>query len=452
MLRALPGSPAGGLAELEARTVRRVARRVVPLVILMFVACYVDRANVGFAALQMNRALGLSATMYGLGAGIFFLAYMLLEIPSNLALARVGARRWMARIMISWGVISSATMFARGPASFYLLRLLLGAAEAGFFPGIIFYLGEWFPGRARARMMGAFIAAIPIAGMITGPISGGLLGLGGRLGLAGWQWLFLVEGIPSVVLGALALWLLPDRPESAAWLPDVERRWLAERLQTERAQARMRSRHVDVRKVLAHPAVWQLALLEGLSLTSTNYGLTFWLPQTVKMLSGASDAHVGLLTVGPWSAAVASVVLGGLYSDRTGERCRNIAGGSLVAAAGFAAASFAHQPTLALAALAVAAGGAFWGSGAFFSLPSVFLEGEAAAAGIALINSVANVMGFAVPYAMGFLRDATGDYAAGLRALAVLPFAGALFALYLRRAPTLHVEADVIPLAAGVPA
>ncbi len=436
--------------ELETRTLRRVAARLVPLVIPMFVVCYVDRANVGFAALQMNRALGLSATAYGLGAGVFFIAYMALEIPSNLMLARLGARRWIARIMISWGLISSATLFARGPLSFYVLRVLLGAAEAGFFPGIVFYLGEWFPGRARGRVMGAFITAIPIAGMITGPISGELLGWGGRLGLAGWQWLFLIEGIPSVLLGLLALRLLPDRPETAAWLPDAERRWLIQRLRLERERARAGQHHVNLRKVLAHPAVWQLALLEGLSVTSTNYGLTFWLPQVVKALSGAGDARVGLLTVLPWGAAVVSMLAVCAHSDRTRERCRHIAACSLVAALGFAAASFTRSTALALAALAIAAGGSFGLSGPFFALPAMFLEGEAAAAGIALMNSVANAMGFAIPYMMGLLRDATGGYAAGFRVLAVLPFAGAFVALRLGRAARFRMDAEPAP--AVVPA
>ncbi|HEX9109789.1 MAG TPA: MFS transporter, partial [Longimicrobiales bacterium] len=211
-------------------TVSRVQRRLLPLLLAMFVACYVDRVNVGFAALQMNRALGLSAAAYGLGAGVFFLGYALLEIPSNLALARLGARVWIARIMISWGVISSATLLARGAPSFYALRFLLGAAEAGFFPGIIFYLGQWFPDRARARVIALFMVALPVAGIVSGPASGVLLGLSGTLGLQGWQWLFLVEGIPSVALGVVALIYLTDRPEQARWLDPAQRVWLAETL------------------------------------------------------------------------------------------------------------------------------------------------------------------------------------------------------------------------------
>ncbi len=427
------------------RTLRRTTWRLVPLLVLMYIACYIDRANVGFAALQMNRALGLSAASYGLGAGIFFVAYALLEVPSNLILTRMGARRWIARIMISWGLISSATLFARGPVSFYTLRLLLGAAEAGFFPGIIFYIGEWFPARSRGRVMGAFITAIPVAGMITGPISGALLGLSGRLGLQGWQWLFLVEGIPSVLLGIATLRLLPDRPETAAWLRPDERHWLTARLHAEQAHRVARHRHLGVRQALAHGAVWQLALLECLVITSGLYGLLFWLPQMLKALSGASDTGVGLLTAAPWAAGAVALVLVGAHSDRTGERCLHIGLSSLVAAAGFLAASLTRDTSLGLAGLAVAAAGFFGADAPFWTLPGVFLNGEAAAAGIALVNSVGNVAGFAIPYALGLLRDATGGYAAGLQLLAVLSLAGGLLAIHLRRAASFQAGGEMAP-------
>lgn len=421
---------------LERATVRRVGRRLVPFLLLLFVACYLDRVNVGFAALQMNRALGLSAAAYGLGAGVFFLGYCVLEIPSNLALARVGARRWIARIMISWGVISAATMLARGVGSFYLLRFLLGAAEAGFFPGVIYYLGEWFPARARARVIARFMVALPIAGIVSGPLSGALLGLQGRLGLAGWQWVFLVEGIPSILLGFVALAFLTDRPEDAAWLPEPERAWLVARLRGERERCLQRHAH-GVRRALASGIVWRLGLLQGLSLTSGLYALGFWLPAIVKASSGASDLRVGVLSAVPYLTAAVGMVLIGAHSDRSGDRCAHIALCSLATALGFAASAFLHAPALALAALGLAAVGTFGAMGPFFALPAGFLTGDGAAAGIALINSLANVTGFAVPYGVGLLRDATGGYAAGLAALAFLPLAGAALALGLSRAPQL---------------
>ncbi len=431
-------------AALERSTVRRVGRRLAPFLLLLFVACYLDRVNVGFAALQMNRALGLSAAAYGLGAGVFFLGYCVLEVPSNLALARVGARRWIARIMISWGVISSATMLARGPASFYLLRFLLGAAEAGFFPGIIYYLGEWFPARARARVVARFMVALPVAGVISGPLSGALLGLQGRLGLAGWQWLFLAEGIPSVLLGFVALAFLTDRPEDAAWLPAPERAWLVAQLRGEREDCLQRHAR-GVRRALASGIVWRLGLLQGLSLTSGLYALGFWLPAIVKAFSGASDLRVGILSAAPYLAAAVGMLLIGAHSDRNGDRCGHIALCSLAAAVGFAASAVLHAPALALGALGLAAAGTFGAMGPFFALPAGFLTGDGAAAGIALINSLANVTGFAVPYGVGLLRDATGGYTAGLATLAFLPLAGAALALALSRVPQLGPAAYPIP-------
>lgn len=437
MTRATPAfsTPAGRpVSALERATLSRVSRRLVPFLFLLYVASYLDRVNVGFAALQMNRALGLSATAYGLGAGVFFLGYCLLEVPSNLMLARVGARRWIARIMISWGLVSSAMLFARGPTSFYLLRFLLGAAEAGFFPGIVFYLTEWFPCEGRARVIARFMAAIPLAGIIGGPLSGALLGLGGRFGLAGWQWLFLIEGIPSVVLGVATLVYLTDRPETAHWLGDAERAWLTERLRAEREQC-ISQHHVSVRQAMAHPAVWKLGLLQGLSITGGLYALSFWLPQLVKAFSGGSDFRVGFVTAIPYTCAVVAMLFVGAHSDRTGERWLHIAGCSLVAAAGFLASAYVRTPVFALLALSVAAAGILSGGAPFFTLPGAFLSGEAAAAGVALINSVANIMGFAVPYALGLLKDATGDYYTGLALLALLPLAGSALAIRLRNAP-----------------
>jgi ACS family tartrate transporter-like MFS transporter len=432
--RSDPVVPAAVPVDLARDTPRKVARRLLPFLLLLYIACYLDRVNVGFAALQMNQALGLSAAAYGLGAGVFFIGYCLFEVPSNIVLARVGARRWIARILISWGLISSAMMFVRGPASFYSLRFLLGAAEAGFFPGIIYYLGEWFPSYERARVIARFMVAIPLSGIVGGPLSGALLQLGGRAGLAGWQWLFLLEGIPSVVLGVVSLVYLTDRPEVAQWLASAERAWLTDRLRVDRERSVQR-RDVSVGKALSHPMVWQLALQQGLTLSAGLYALSFWLPQIVKEFSGLGDMGVGLITAVPYLTGAVAMVVVGARSDRSGERWLHIAACSLAAAIGFVASALVHTPVLALAALSLATAGVMSAMGPFWALPGTFLSGAAAAAGIALVNSLANVMGFATPYALGLIKDAVGGYTVGLVLLALLPLAGAVLALRLRRAP-----------------
>ena len=384
----------------------------------------------------MNRQLSFSGTVYGLGVGVFFLGYCLFEVPSNLALARVGARRWIARIMISWGALASAMMFVRGPTSFYVLRFLLGVAEAGLFPGLIYYLGDWFPSRERARAIGRFMTALPVSVVVGGPLSSALLGLTGRLGLAGWQWLFLLEGIPTVILGLVVLVYLTDRPEMARWLAPEERSWLAATLRAE--CERCHERHgIGVRRTFSHGTVWQLGLLECLSLTAVTYALSFWLPQIVRALLGLSDQLVGVVVALPYLVAAAVMVAVGAHSDRTGERCLPIAVGSIAAALGLIVAAYTRSPVLALTALTVAAAGTAGNTGPFFALPAEFLTGEAAAAGIALVNSTGNLMGFATPYAIGILKDATGGYSVGLLLLGLLPLAGAALALHIRRAPVL---------------
>lgn len=418
-------------------TLRKVTRRLVPFLFVLYAACYLDRANVGFAALQMNRDLGFSATAYGLGAGMFFIGYILFEVPSNLALVRFGARRWIARIMVTWGVISAAMMFVRSPATFYWLRFLLGAAEAGFFPGIVYYLGGWFPSRDRARAIARFMTAIPVSAIVGGPVSGALLGLRGQLGLTGWQWLFLVEGIPSVLLGIATLAFLPDKPETVPWLAPEERSWLCQRLRVE--HNRCVARHdQSVAKALSSGMVWQLALLEGLALATGVYTLSFWLPQIVKTtFAASSDLAVGAVTAAPYVVATIAMVLVGAFSDRRGDRCFHIAVCSGLAAVGFAASAYAHSAFLTLAALTLGASGVLAATGPFWTLPGAFLTGTAAACGIALINSIANVAGFVAPYVVGRLKDATGGYTTALLLLAAVQVAGSVVALWLRRAPVL---------------
>jgi ACS family tartrate transporter-like MFS transporter len=416
-------------------TVRKVHRRLLPFLFLLYVVCFLDRVNVSFAALQMNRDLGFSAAMYGFGAGILFVSYALFEVPSNIILARVGARRWIARIAISWGVLSAATMFVQGPKSFYLVRFLLGAAEAGFFPGIVYYLGNWFTARERARAVGLFMTAIPLSGVIGGPLSGALLGLDGRMGLAGWQWLFLAEGIPSLVLGVIALRVLTDKPQDATWLTDDERTWISSSLRDEHA------RHADVHRVsllrsLTHRTVWELGVLYALGSMGT-YGLALWLPQIVKGISGSNDFMVGLITAIPNLAAAIGMVLISASSDRSDERCGHVAWCGVAAGVGLAVSAYVASPVVAIAALSVASIGINGRYGPFWALPSRFLRDEAAASGIALINSLGAVAGFAAPYAMGLVRDATHSFRYGLLMLAAMLFASAGLAWWLKREPIL---------------
>jgi ACS family tartrate transporter-like MFS transporter len=404
---------------LHDRAIRRVKRRLVPFLALLYLIAYLDRVNVGFAALQMNSALGLSSSVYGFGAGVFFIGYFLFEVPSNLILARVGARIWIARIAILWGIVSVAEMFMTGPRSFYTVRFLLGAAEAGFFPGIVLYFTYWFPAADRARALAQFSTASMAAGIVGAPLSGVLLSMRGVAGFDGWQWLFLVEGIPAIVLGFVALGYLTDKPSEARWLPEDERAWLMAALERERAEVAAAARHdtTTARAGLLNPAVWRLALMLFLIVTS-GYGFSFFLPQIVKALSGGSDLLVGLLTAVPFAIAAIGMITVASHSDRTGERKFHVAACAAVAAIGLGIASRTTSPVGSLMALSFAAIGLYSFTPPFWSLPTAFLRGDGAAAGIALINATGNLGGFLGPYVMGWARDLTGDFSAGLAVLA----------------------------------
>jgi ACS family tartrate transporter-like MFS transporter len=409
---------------------RKVRRRLIPFMFLLYIVSYLDRINVGFAALQMNRDLGFSAAVYGLGAGIFFLSYVAFEVPSNLILARVGARLWIARIMITWGLISAGMMFVTSATSFYVLRFLLGLGEAGFFPGMVLYLTYWFPAAERARALALFLTATAIAGVVGGPVSGVLLTLQGFGGLAGWQWLFLLEGLPAVVLGFVVLVYLTDRPEEAQWLTPDERAWLVGRLTAERAVRERLGRH-RFRDAVTNGRVWLLAWLY-FSLVIGLYGISFWLPQIVQALAGVDDLTVGLISAIPYVVAAVGMVIVGSHSDRTRERRWHVAGPALVGAAGFLMSGLTEQPVPALAALSIAALGVWGALGPFWTLPTAFLSGTAAAAGIALINSVGNVGGFVGPYLLGYVRTTTTSFAGGLFVLSGLLVVGAILAVAIR--------------------
>jgi ACS family tartrate transporter-like MFS transporter len=413
----------------------RVTWRLLPFLLLLYIISWLDRVNVGFAKLQMNGDLGLSDTAYGLGAGIFFIGYGLCEVPSNLLLVRYGARIWIARIMITWGLISAAMMFVQGPWSFYVLRFLLGVAEAGFLPGIIYYLSQWFPRMYRAKAVSWFMIGIPLSIVFGGPLSGWLLGFDGHLGLRGWQWMFLLEGLPAVVLGFVVLGFLTERPADAKWLEPGQREWLAQRIASEHTEAH--TRHgVGLRQALLHPTVWLLALIMFCCQTGS-YGLTLWVPTIVKNLSGFTDLQVGFFSAIPYIAAAIGMVLIGRSSDASGERFLHIAIPSVIGAAGFVATGLITAPAAAMIALSIAAVGDYGTRGPFWALPGRFLVGSAAAGAIALINSMGAFGGFVGPYAVGYLKDATGNFTSGLFLLAGILVTGALLTLVLRRARVL---------------
>jgi ACS family tartrate transporter-like MFS transporter len=424
--------------ELETRTLGRVTKRLVPFLILCYFIAYLDRVNVGFAALQMNKDLGLSSSAFGFGAGIFFIAYFFFEVPSNLLLEKFGARRWIARIMFTWGILAGTMAFIPGisrltglsPAHvFYTLRVLLGIAEAGFFPGIIFLLTLWFPAAYRARVVGYFMVAIPLSTVIGAPISGALLNLDKLANLAGWQWVYLIEALPALFLSFVVLFYLTDKPADATWLAPEERDWLVARQAQERAQ-REAVRSFSVREALFNPRVLAVALIY-FGANATNYGLSFFLPQIVKGF-GLGNVQTGLVTSLPYIVGVFSMILWGRRSDRKLERKWHVAIPLLVAAGGIAASTVLDDPVLKMIALSIAGFGIFGCLPVIWTLPAAFLSGAAAAGGIAAVNSLGNLAGFFGPYAMGWIKDSTGSFAAGLLCLSGAGLVGVAAVLLLR--------------------
>ena len=416
----------------------KVGWRLLPFLLLLYIVAWLDRVNISIAAVQMNADLGFSKTVYGFGAGVFFVSYALFELPSNLILARVGARLWIARIMITWGLLSIAMLFVRGPTSYYVLRFLLGLAEAGFLPGIIYYLGNWYPSTSRARAVSWFMLAIPLAPVIGGPIGGLILGLNGWHGLAGWQWLFILEGLPAVLLGVVVLFYLTDEPVQATWLAADEREWLATTIRGEQAAAERRH-GLSLGQALTHPTVLLLCLIL-FACQLGSYGLQFWVPQIVQSMAGFTNFEIGLISAIPYIAAAIGMVALGASSDRSGERLLHLAIPTVVGAIGFVVSAFYTAPVPGMIALSVAAVGVISTRGPFWALPAQFLTGRAAAGGIALINLFASISGFVASYVVGYLTDLTGSYAAGLLFLAFVMLVGALLCIPLSRAKVLADE------------
>ena len=399
-----------------APTHRKVAKRLIPFLMLCYFVAYLDRVNLGFAALDMNKALGFSATVFGWGAGIFFIGYFIFEVPSNIILEKTGARIWIARIMITWGLVSAAMAFVSGPVSFLLVRFLLGAAEAGFFPGIILYLTYWFPAQERAKILGSFMAAIPLSSVIGAPISGWILGAtNGVAGLAGWQWLFIIEALPAIVLGFVVLAYLTDKPADATWLEPEERTALQNLLDAER-RAKEAHQHFSLKEALLHPRVFGFGLIY-LGIVTSLYGIGFWMPQIIKAF-GLTNLQTGFVTAIPFLVGMIAMVLLSRHSDRTMERVWHVAGPAFLGGAGFVWAAYTSDPFMGMVALTIASVGIFSALPIFWTLPTAILTGTAAAGGIAFINSVGNLGGFVGPYAIGWVKDATGSYASGMVVLA----------------------------------
>ena len=427
------------MPEIEMRTMSKVAWRLVPFLMLCYFIAYLDRVNIGFAGASMTKDLGLSAGVFGGAAGIFFIAYFFFEVPSNMALDRFGARVWIARIMLTWGLVAGAQAFVTGGYSLYFVRLLLGVAEAGFFPGIIFFLTLWFPSAYRARIVGLFMFAIPISTVIGAPISGLILGLDGFEGLHGWQWMFLIEAVPALLMSIVVLFYLTDRPRHATWLAPEESRWLQDRLDAERA-TREREGAASWLKSMLDPRVIALGLVYN-GCNIPQYGLSFFLPQIVKAFGGLSNFEVGLVTALPYAVGAIGMILWSRHSDATGERTWHAVIPLLVIVVGLTLAAFTSDPTLKMAFICVVGFGFFAVLPVFWTLPTSFLSGAGAAAGIAAVNSIGNLGGYFGPQVFGWLKDSTGSEFAGMAFLAVCALIGAGIALALGHDPALEKPA-----------
>ena len=418
------------VTEIEKSCMSKVAWRLIPLLIAGYFFAFVDKVNVGFAALTMNKDLGLSSSAFGFGAGIFFIAYFLFGVPSNLVLVRVGARRWIACILCSFALAAGAMAFIEGPRSFFFVRFIVGAAEAGFFPGIIFYMTQWFPALHRARMMGYFIVAIPLSFVVGAPLSALFLHLNGVFGLAGWKWLYLCEAVPAILISFTMLKVLSDRPQDAKWLSASEKSWLADTLASERAEQAGQTQSGTL-SVLVDPNMLALALIYS-GAVATTFGVVFFLPTIVHGF-GLSITQTSLVTIIPYGIGAVGMVLWGWDSDRRQERKFHAAISLFLAGAGVAGAAVLPSLAFKIAAFSLGAFGTFSLLPVFWTMPPRFLAGATVAAGIAAINSLGNLTGFAAPFAVGFIKDRTGQFFGGLLLIAGLAIVSSVTVLLLHR-------------------
>jgi ACS family tartrate transporter-like MFS transporter len=416
---------------IERQTIAKVSWRLLPLVALAYCVAYIDRSNIAVAALTMNKDLGFSAYLYGWGAGIFFFGYFLFEIPSNLILERIGARIWIARIMITWGIFSGLTALITGPTSFLIIRFLLGAAEAGFFPGMILYLTYWFPAQYRGRVISTLFIAQPVANAVASSGSAAILGMDGLLGFKGWQWIFIIEAIPAILLGLFILRIMTDRPARAEWLAEDERSWLQTRLDNESREVE-RDGHMTWTRALSDPRVVALSLIYLGSVTA-NYGIVFFMPQIVKGL-GLSDMMTGLVSSGPYVVGTFGLLAWGWSSDRNNERRWHLIVASTLGAIGLAFAAWSGASYWALLGMSAATVGIYGSRAAFWPMPSIFLTGTAAAGAIAMINAVGNLGGYVGPFVVGWIKDSTHSFEAGLYFLAACSLMAAILTFFAARA------------------
>jgi ACS family tartrate transporter-like MFS transporter len=416
---------------IERRTIAKVSWRLLPLVALAYCIAYIDRSNISVAALTMNKDLGFSAYLYGWGAGIFFFGYFLFEIPSNLILERIGARIWIARIMITWGIISGLTAFVTGSTSFLIIRFLLGAAEAGFFPGMILYLTYWFPAQYRGRVISTLFVAQPVANAVASIASAGILEMDGMLGVKGWQWIFIIEAIPAVLLGLVILRVMTDRPVHADWLAVEERNWLQDRLDGENREVENNGR-MTLMRALSDPRVVALSMIYLMSVTA-NYGIVFFMPQIVKGI-GLSNMMTGVLSSGPYVIGTIGLIAWGWSSDRNKERRWHLIAASTLGALGLAFAAWSGASYWALLGMSAATAGIYGSRAAFWPMPSIFLTGTAAAGAIAMINAVGNLGGYVGPFVVGWIKDSTQSFEAGLYFLAACSLMAAILTFFSARA------------------
>ncbi|HAB24251.1 MAG: MFS transporter [Pantoea sp.] len=430
-------------SELERQTVRRVVWRILPFLIVCYLIAIIDRGNIGMASLQMNEDLGLSKAVFGLASSLFFIGYFLFEVPSNLAMQKIGAKIWISRIMITWGIVSVCTAFVESSEMLYLLRFLLGAAEAGFFPGVILYLTYWIPAKYRARVIATFMVAIPAANFIGSPISGAILSLDGWFGMRGWHWLFILEGVPAVLLGVAAFFVLSNRPDSASWLTNEQRNWLSSTLAAENAQ-RKAIGHISLWQLLRHKHIWVMALIYA-GASAAGSTLSVWSPQLLKSF-GLDNFTTGLVNAIPYGLASVLMIVWGRSSDRTGERRWHTALTLFLIAGGLLSAFISQSLTGSVVILSLVLIGAYSMKGPFWALASGWLSSSTVAAGLAAIGAVANLIGGGLMVNVyGMINQATGSHTLAMMPLALLCAAGGIAVLVMGRKSQLRVEAEVQP-------
>lgn len=421
----------------ETKIVAKIRNRIVPLLVLCSFMAFLDRVNLSFAAASFSKDIGLTATAFGFGAGLFFIGYVAAEVPSNIFMLKFGARRWIARIMLTWGILSASTAFVTGPTSFYIVRVLLGIAEAGFFPAVFYYLTLWFPIEYRGRILGLFVASIPLSTVLGAPLSGLILSVGDVGGWAAWQVLFIVEAIPSVILAIVVFFLLPDTPEHSKWLSAAEKSWLKGRLASEKKDNHPHGGNT-VLSLFGNGYIWALSFT-FVGILLTNYGLSFFLPQIIAEF-GFSKVASGFITAIPYLVGAISMILWGRRSDRVGERIFHVAIPLLVAATGISLSAFTADPVIKMLILGISGFGIFGAVPVFWTLPSRFLDEKVLAPGLALVNSLGSLAGFGGPFMMGYLKDKTGTYTAGLLTIGVIAVLAAITIVLLGRKKSLNLQ------------